>query len=125
MRQNLFDSEFKDCKSSGKVSGSYDMMSGAGALSLLTETTYFTSTGANALTLADGVDGQIKRVVLAVNGGSPVITPANFAGAAPVSATIQLTAAGSSVTFQFMQGQWWVIASWSQAVIAAATVVPA
>lgn len=124
MRQNLFDSTFTDCKTLGKVSGGYDMMSGAGAISLLTETTYVTSTGANALTLADGQDGQIKRVVHAVDGGSIAITPANFAGASPVSAVVTLSTAGDSITFQFLQGQWWAIAFWSQAVITGSTIVP-
>jgi len=124
MRQNLFDSELKDCKTLGKVTGSYDEMTGPGAVSILTETTYFTSTGANALTLADGIEGQIKRLVHAVDGGSAVLTPANFAGASPVSAVLTLSTAGDTVTLQFLKGNWWVIAFWSQAVITGSTIVP-
>ena len=117
MRQNLFDSELKDCKTLGKVIGSYDEMSGAGAITLLTETTYLTTTGSNALTLADGVEGQIKRVVHAVDGGAGTITPTNLSGSAPNSASVALTTAGDTVTFQFLKGNWWIIGWWSQLAI--------
>lgn len=39
-----------------------------------------TSTGAHTVTLADGTyDGQVKKVILSVDGGTVTLTPANFA----------------------------------------------
>lgn len=38
-----------------------------------------TSTGAHTVTLADGTyDGQVKKVILSVDGGTVTLTPANF-----------------------------------------------
>lgn len=52
----------------------------AGAIALTTEVTYFDSTaGAMAMTLADGVEGQIKYLTMLVDGGDVTVTPANYA----------------------------------------------
>jgi hypothetical protein len=60
-------------------------LSGAGAVNVTTRTTLFTSTGVNALTLANGTRaGQRKTLFHTVDGGSGVLTPAtagNFATA--------------------------------------------
>jgi hypothetical protein len=123
MRQNLFDSDLNDCTLRGTTKFDYEERSGAGAISLDVYCSYWTSTGASqALTLADGAEGQEKRIVHAVDGGSLVITPANFAGSAPTSATITLATAGDTVTLQFIKGQWWVVGFWSQAAITGSTI---
>lgn len=107
-----------DAQHKGRRKLDYEERSGAGAISLEAPISYWTSTGAaQVLTLADGSEGQVKTIIHAVDGGSLVITPANFAGASPTSATITLATAGDSVTLAFVKGQWWVTAFWSQLAI--------
>ena len=80
---------------------------GAIAASIATSITYFDSTlGAQAATLADGTEGQIKKLMMTVDGGDVVITPANL----EVGLTLRLTEVGSSFTLQFSGSTWKVIA---------------
>ena len=53
-------------------------ISGPGAISLTTGVTLITTTGTNAYTLADGVEGQIKVISMKVDGGNGTVTPDNF-----------------------------------------------
>jgi len=64
-------------------------LSGVGAISVVTHSTNFTSTGAaQALTLADGtIIGQLKMVTHIVDGGSGVLTPANFVDGVKITFT--------------------------------------
>lgn len=120
MRSNHEDSQSINHQLKGRTKFDYEERSGAGAISLECKTSYWTSTGANALTLADGSEGQIKTVIHAVDGGSLVITPANFGGA--TSATATLATAGDSITFEFIKGAWWVTAFNSNAAVTGSTV---
>jgi len=72
-----------------------------------------TTLGAMAASLADGVAGQIKKILMTVDGGDCVITPANLA----VGATLRLTDVGSSFTLQFDGTNWNVIAREGLAVV--------
>lgn len=84
------------------------------AISVDTGITYFDTTlGAMAASLADGVEGQIKKVMLTVDGGDVVITPANL----EVGATLRLTEVGNSFTLQFSGTTWKVIASEGIAIV--------
>jgi hypothetical protein len=86
--------------------GSIQILSGAGAISLATTTTKFTSTGvAQALTLANGTTGQIKTIVHFVDGGSGVLTPTNLGN----GTTITFTNVGDSCILQFVDTDWWVL----------------
>ena len=83
-------------------------LSGAGAVNLTTSATAFTSTGAaQALTLADGVAGQIKTIAHVVKGasGTGVLTPTTKTG----YTTITFTNAGDSVMLQFFTTAGWCI----------------
>lgn len=64
-------------------------LSGAGACSVVLKDTNFTSTGAgDALTLANGtIIGQLKQVTHIVDGGSGVLTPAEFADGTEITFT--------------------------------------
>jgi hypothetical protein len=62
------------------LTGSTQALSGAGAINLTTVLTKVTSTGANALTLANGVDGQFKAIVMVVDGGDATLTPTTKTG---------------------------------------------
>jgi hypothetical protein len=56
-----------------------DTRADAGAVSVATYKTYVTTTGAAAITLADGVQlGQIKKIQMTVDGGDATLTPATF-----------------------------------------------
>jgi hypothetical protein len=93
----------------GAIIGAVQALSGSGAVNVTQLTTAFTSTATgNALTLADGVAGQIKTIVYvaeAAGGDTGVLTPANLGSAT----TITFNAVGDSVTLQFIGADWWVI----------------
>lgn len=94
--------------------GSVQSLSGAGAVNVTTLTTAVTTTGADALTLADGVAGQIKHIVMVVDGGDGTLTPTNFGN----GSTITFADAGDAVTLQFLASNWWVIGSHGSPAIA-------
>jgi hypothetical protein len=91
------------------ASATVQSLSGPGAVNVTALATAFTSTATgNALTLADGVAGQIKTIVYvaeAAGGDTGVLTPANLGSAT----TITFNAVGDSVTLQFIGADWWVI----------------
>lgn len=89
----------------GGLIGAVQTLSGAGAIDLTTTITKFTSTGASqALTLANGINGQIKTIVHFVVGGSGVLTPTNLGN----GITITFTNVGDSCILQFVDTDWWV-----------------
>ena len=96
---------------SGAIIGAVQALSGPGAVNITTLTTAFTSTGAgNALTLADGVAGQLKTIVYvaeAAGGDTGVLTPTNLGA----YTTITFNAIGDSVILQFIGADWWVISA--------------
>jgi hypothetical protein len=95
----------------GAVVGSVQALSGPGAVNVTTLTTAFTSTGTgDALTLADGVAGQLKVIVyVAETAGADtgVLTPANFGN----GTTITFNAVGESVLLQFLGTDWWIVSN--------------
>lgn len=93
-------------------------LSGAGALNLTTNVTTYSSTGTgDALTLADGVLGQLKKIVyVAQTAGADtgILTPTNFGN----GTTITLNAVGDACTLQFLGTEWWVISTYGTVVVA-------
>jgi len=91
------------------ASGAVQSLSGPGAVNTTSLATAFTSTAAgNALTLADGAQGQLKTVIYvaeAAGGDTGVLTPTNLGSAT----TITFNAIGDSVTLQFAGTDWWVV----------------
>ena len=77
--------------------GDIQSLSGAGAVDTISFLTEVTSTGADALTLIDGGVGQLKRIVLIVDGGTATLTPTTLHGAT----TIAFADAGDSVDLEF------------------------
>jgi len=76
---------------------------GAVVISVSTGITYFDSTlGAQAATLADGTEGQLKRLMMTVDGGDVVITPANLA----LGTTLRLTEAFDYIDLWFTGTSW-------------------
>jgi hypothetical protein len=91
----------------GYIAGSVQSLTGAGAINLTTHTTALTTTGADALTLADGVVGQIKYIVVVSDGGTGTLTPTNLAN----GTTLTFADVGDSVILQFIGTEWHVIAN--------------
>ena len=89
--------------------GAVQVLSGPGAVNLTTSTTSFTSTATgNALTLADGAQGQIKIIVYiaeAAGGDTGILTPTNLGSAT----TITFNNVGDAVTLQYVGTDWWVV----------------
>ena len=91
------------------ASGTVQALSGPGAVNITSLATAFTSTLAgNALTLADGAQGQLKTIIYvaeAAVGDTGVLTPTNLGSAT----TVTFNAVGDSVTLQFAGTDWWVV----------------
>ena len=92
----------------GDVIGTNQALSGAGAVNVTDMLTSLTTTGASqALTLADGVVGQMKVIVHTVDGGSAVLTPTTKIG----FSTITFTAVGDGVDLIYTTAGWAIIGS--------------
>ena len=91
------------------ASATVQTLSGPGAVNITSLATAFTSTATgNALTLADGAQGQLKTVIYvaeAAGGDTGILTPANLGSAT----TITFNAVGDSATLQFAGTDWWVV----------------
>ena len=97
------------------IRGGVQSLSGAGAVDLTNLITEVTTTGADALTLADGTtSGQIKIVNMIVDGGDGTLTPATFAN----GTTITFDAVGESATLVWNSTVGWVATSTIGATIA-------
>jgi len=71
----------------GGVAGvqSLSVATGVGVISLGDEVTELTTTGVGTSTLANGVPGQRKTIVMIVDGGNNVLTPALFANGTTIT----------------------------------------
>ncbi len=79
---------------------------GAGAVDITSQITHFTDTGTNALSLADGAEGQTKFICqIATAGGAGTLTPTSLAG----GTNITFNAVGENVHLLFTNGDWHVI----------------
>jgi hypothetical protein len=90
----------------GAVTTSSTTLSGAGAIPITTSLVKFTSTGgAQALTLANGSDGQRLTIVHDVDGGSGVLTPTTKTG----FSTVTFTNAGDTVSLVYVTTRGWMV----------------
>ena len=97
------------------IRGGVQSLSGAGAVDLTNRITEVTTTGADALTLADGTtSGQIKIINMIVDGGDGTLTPTTFAN----GTTITFDAVGESATLVWNSTVGWVATSTVGATIA-------
>lgn len=91
------------------VGETVQLLSGSGAVDVINLATSFTSTGTgNALTLANGAQGQLKTIVYVAEylvGDTGILTPANLGSAT----TITFNAIGDAVTLQYLGTDWWVV----------------
>jgi len=80
-------------------------LSGAGALPITASIVEWTTTDADAGTLADGAEGQHIFIILVTDGGDGTLTPANGGG----YSTITFADAGDSAHLLFTNGAWYVM----------------
>ena len=73
-------------KTMGAMFGTVQALSGAGAVDITSLITQVTTTGSNqALTLANGANGQLKIVTMVADGGDGILTPATFANGSTIT----------------------------------------
>jgi hypothetical protein len=77
-------------------------LTGAGAVNITQENTLLVTTGANALTLANGAEGQTKFIKMKTDGGDGTLTPVSLQG----GTTITFNDAGDFVNLLFLDGKW-------------------
>jgi len=83
-------------------SGTPQTLTDAGAVNLTTSTTWVVTTGAAALTLADGSEGQRKFIVMKTDGGAATLTPTNLGN----GTTITFDDVGDSADLLFTNDAW-------------------
>jgi hypothetical protein len=91
----------------GRVFGTVTTRSGAGAVPITAGTVRLTTTGADALTLANGANGQILSIVMVADGGDGTLTPTTKTG----FATLTFADVGDAVTLQYFTTLGWMIIS--------------
>ena len=97
------------------IRGGVQSLSGAGAVDLTNLVTELTTTGANALTLADGTtSGQVKIINMIVDGGDGTLTPTTFAN----GTNITFDAVAESATLVWNSTIGWIATSVQGATIA-------
>ena len=91
----------------GRTFGTVTTRSGAGAVPITASTVRLTTTAADALTLANGANGQLLTIVMVADGGDGTLTPTTKTG----FSTITFTAVGNAVTLQYFTTLGWMIVS--------------
>ena len=87
------------------IIGGVQSLSGAGAVDTTNLVTELTTTGADALTLANGSVGQIKIITMIVDGGDGTLTPTTLAG----GTTITFNDVGDGVVLVYGTAGWVVV----------------
>ena len=86
-------------------SGTPQTLSGPGAVNLTTYSTLVVTTGANALTLAAGSEGQYKFIRMKTDGGDGTLTVTNLQG----GTTITFDTEGDFVQLFYQDAKWHII----------------
>ena len=82
----------------------------AGAVSLTTTSSYFTTGGTETATLAAGSEGQIKTIMATdVTSGDMTITVTNAGWKSSGTGTITFSSRGSGCTLQYVNSKWYCI----------------
>lgn len=80
-------------------------LTGAGAVDVVSGITHIVTTGANALTLADGVQGQRKVIIMITDSGDGTLTPTSPGG----FSTITFNDVGDTVELIFTNSKWYIL----------------
>ena len=94
-------------KTMGAMFGTVQALSGAGAVDVTSLITQVTTTGADALTLANGANGQLKIITMVADGGDGTLTPTTFAN----GTTITFNDVGDSVLLVYNTTGGWAAVS--------------
>ena len=94
-------------KTMGAMFGTVQALSGAGAVDTTSLITQVTTTGADALTLANGANGQLKIITMVADGGDGTLTPTTFAN----GSTITFNDVGDSVLLVYNTTGGWALVS--------------
>jgi hypothetical protein len=87
------------------TAGTPQTLTGAGAVNLTTYTTLLVTTGANALTLAAGAEGQHKFIRMKTDAGDGTLTVTNLQG----GTTLTFNDAGDFVELYYVDAKWHII----------------
>ena len=77
-------------------------LSGAGAVNTTSKVTHIATTGTDALSLADGSDGQFKYLVMTADNGAGTLTPSNLGN----GTTITFDDVGDTAMLLFTNSAW-------------------
>ena len=80
-------------------------LTGAGAINLTSQITYIETTGANALSLADGVQGQTKQIVMTADLGDGTLGTITSSG----FTSITFNDVGDTVSLMFLNSAWHIM----------------
>tara|TARA_B110000902_G_scaffold259132_2_gene329958 strand:+ start:6500 stop:7441 length:942 start_codon:yes stop_codon:yes gene_type:complete len=89
-------------KTLSAVVGTVQQLSGPGAIDVTSLITEITTTGADAYTFANGTLGQLKIILMAVNGGVGTVTPTSISG----GTTLTFDAVSESITMVYTSIGW-------------------
>ena len=89
------------------ILGLTQSLSGAGAVDVVSAITEVVTTGTNALTIAAGVEGQIKFLIMKSDGGDGTLTPTNFGS----GSTLTFNTAGDAAICLFTNGNWYLMSN--------------
>ncbi len=78
-------------------------------IDLGTSVSYFNTSGAESCTLGNGVEGQVKTLVMKNASGAMTVSVSNAGWAISGSSNITLTNTGDSCILQYIQEKWFVI----------------
>ena len=81
-------------------------VTGGGALSTTTVVSFISTTGVESYTLADGVEGQEKIIIMKAHGGNATVTPTNLVG----FTSVRLTGVDNSFHLIYGSTGWNIIA---------------
>ena len=81
----------------------------AGAISLATSASYFTTAAAETSTLAAGVNGQVKTLMMVADAGDMVITVTNAGWKSSGTGTITFGDVGDACTLQYINSKWYAV----------------
>ena len=87
------------------ITGSVHSLAGPGAVNLTDLITEVSTTGADALTLANGSAGQVKIITMVADGGDGTLTPTTLAG----GTTITFNDVGDGVVLVYGTAGWVVV----------------
>ena len=80
-----------------------------GVVSLATTATYFDASISGSGTLAAGIDGQLKTLMVSVGGSSYTLTVSNAGWKTSGTGTITFNAIGQGATLQYINSKWYAI----------------